>query len=505
MSNIVFSRLVNPQFSFLFSNYNPANVKTTMKAQLKMKNLQLHPTNLSFYLSAFGPFKLTSGSVSKLSIKKAVINSDTTPIRISCDQIVVNIDLITGEDTKIKYDLSDIPSLGFPAESIQSELDVSFIKVKNLKLNLNVANSYSVCLTISNFVQYATNDNFLIGTCIALRKLITQTGLVHKEIKFNLDSLFIVEHKHNFDQFLGMLLESVPVTARTIVKKRMNLQFNQSEFDVFLSKDLSFNFSPELMAAIKSIKQAVSESYKSWDVSKRNLQVCNHLPSMLSFLSRVTVTLKGSILSHVQIEDTVFDLIINSGISATLNNFCDCPSISKTFITIPNVQLFINGEEFLTAKDGGLVSLSIPSIDPTRRSYHNPKGFCISIENHSNSRGETNCTICKVPGSIAIDVTIAEFENVKKLIKELAESRPNDMQAKGKVRHMDLVYEKGGAKTAAHVDNLKFKMYVNEQKAANMEVSAKGAKFANVDNENEEMVIKEISACGLFPFLFSFH
>ena len=504
MSNIVFSRLVNPQFSFLFSNYNPANAKTTMKAHLKMQNLQLHPKNLSFYLSAFGPFKLTSGSVSKLSIKKAVINSDTTPIRISCDQIVVNVDLITGEDTTMEYDLTSIPSLGFPADSIQSELDVSSIKVKNIKLNLNITDSYTICLSISDFVLYATNDNFLIDTSMALRQLISQTGIVHKEMNFNIDSFYIVEHKHNFDQFLGMIIESIPVTARTVVKKRMNLQFNQSEMDVFVHKDLSINLSPELMEAFTTIKQMVTESYRAWDVTKRNLQVCNHLPSMLSFLSRVTVTLKGSVLFHVQIDSTMIDLIVNSGVSATSINFCDCPSISKTFLTVPNAQLFINGEEFISAKGGGSILLSIPSIDPTQRSYLNPKGFCISVENHMNSKAETNSSIINIPGAITIDVTISEFENLKKKIKEHSENKLHGTQAKGKVNHMKYVYMKEGVKTSVDMDNLNFKMFVNEQRAVNLEVTSKGANFANVDNEKEKMVIGEMSASGLFPLLFSF-
>ncbi|KAH0791177.1 hypothetical protein GPJ56_004905 [Histomonas meleagridis] len=505
MSNIVFSRLVNPQFSFLFSNYNPANAKTTMKAQLKMQNLQLHPKNISFFLSAFGPFRLTSGTVSKLSIKKSVINSDTTPIRISCDQVVVNIDLITGEDIAMEYDLSSIPSLGFPADSIQSELDVSSIKVKSLKVNLNVANSYTVCLTFSNFVQYATNNNFLIDTSMALRQLISQTGFVYKEMKLTLDSFYIVEHKHNFDQFLGMVIESIPVTARTVVKKRMNLQFNQSEMDVFLHKDLTFNLSPELMEAITSIKQLVSDSYKGWDVTKRNLQVCNHLPSMLSFLSRITVTFKGSILIHVQIDSTiVVDLIVNSGTTFTSNNFSDCPSISKAFLTIPNIQLFINGEEFITAKDGGAMSLSIPTIDPTERSYLNPSNFSISIEDHMNSKAETNCSIFNVPGNILIDVTIADFENLKNKIKELSEKKLNGTQAKGKINNIKFVFMKDKVKNEVQMENVNFKLYMNEQKTVNLEMTSKDMCFKNVDNENEKIVIGELNGCGLFPFLFSF-
>ncbi|KAH0791344.1 hypothetical protein GPJ56_004699 [Histomonas meleagridis] len=504
MSNIVFSRLVHPQFSFLFSNYNPANAKTTMKAHLKMQNLQLHPKNLSFFLSAFGPFKLTSGSVSKLSIKKSVINSDTTPIRISCDQIVVNVDLITGEDTAMEYDLDTIPSLGYPADSIQSELDVSYTKVKNLKVNLNVTDSYTVCLSFSGLVQYATNENFLIDTSMALRQLISQTGLVHKEVKLNLESFYIVEHKHNFDQFLGMIIESLPITARTTIKKRMNLPFNQSELDIFLHKDLSLNFSPELMEAITVIKQLVSDSYKSWDVTRRNLQVCNHLPSMLSFPSRLTVTVKGSILLHHQIEEIMIDLIVNSGLSITSNNFSDCPSISKAFITIPNIQFFINGEEFISSKDGEIMSLSIPTNDPIKRSYLNPNGFSISIENHMNSKAETNCSIFNIPGIITIDTTISEYNNLKKKMKELSEKKFNGTQAKGKINNVTIVHMKNDIKTEFKIQNVNFKLYMNEQKTVNMEMTSKNIVFKNVEKENEKMEIEELNSCGLFPLLFSF-
>ena len=94
MSNILLSRLVHPQFSFLFSNYNPAMAKTTMKAQLKLRNLQLHPNNISFFLSAFGPFQLLNGSVSSLSIKKAIILSDTTPIQVVCGDVTLNLNSI---------------------------------------------------------------------------------------------------------------------------------------------------------------------------------------------------------------------------------------------------------------------------------------------------------------------------------------------------------------------------------------------------------------------------
>lgn len=498
MSNILFSRLVHPQFSFLFSNYNPAMAKTTMKAQLKLRNLQLHPNNISFFLSAFGPFQLLNGSVSSLSIKKAIILSDTTPIQVVCGDVTLNLKLLTDKEAEMEYKLDEIPSLGFPAESIQSELDVSTFKIKRLKINLNINGIYTLAIAIKDFVLYATNENFLIDISIALRQEIAQKGFLYEELRFMIEKICIIEHKPNFDQLLGQIFESYDVMGRMVTKKRTNQNFNQSEVDIFMDNDLTFFVEPDLLKALVYIRKVYNGSTKTWDTPQKLLKVCDHIGLMLNFPSRLSLHLRKPILLHSKINDIPFSFLTSKNeITFTFLGFYDCISISKNFITVPEIQVFVGGE-LLISTENVHTMFKIPSKDPVSRGYLNIREINTFIEGYKNTKESLNCSLIDMSGSITIDTTITHYFNFKDCIKEVIKEILITNHYEVAINNFNFIFNSNGKKLKLIMNHVEFKEFNNGKN--NVDLHLKAGKVSLKDEEENEYNVNEIKISGAIPF-----
>lgn len=446
MSTVVFSRLIQPQFSFLFSNYNPSNVKTTMKAHIELDNLQLHPRNMSFFLSAFGPFSLINGTIGHLSIKKSLIAADTNPIRIEVTDLVLNLDL---NIAPIDFDLSTIPGLSFPAENIEAELDTASIKVNNFKLNINILGKYVIAIYLSNFSLYATNDHFLVSTPQELRQLISQKGLAYNQFFLNVDKICILARRPNFDELVGQIVENMPILGTIVVKKRTNATFNTSEFDLFSTKDLAISINDTLLEALKEIKQVLATSYKMWDFRKHMLQVVNHVPAMLWFVTRISVNFQ-SITFHLQTnfateknpnlnQRFVFDVLMKKGLSITNIFYPDCVYVSRHINVIPEFELFINGEEFIKGHKGNR-TLSIPKNDVIERTYLNPKKFFLHSEQLINVKDSIEQATFSIPGKLFIHTDIKNFELVKDKLLSFLEISQVDKEITGTAECIEICF-----------------------------------------------------------------
>ncbi|OHT12975.1 hypothetical protein TRFO_16922 [Tritrichomonas foetus] len=437
MSTVVLSRLIQPQFSFMFSNYSSSNVKTTMKAHIELDNLQFHPENISFYLSAFGPYRLTSGSISHLLIKKSLISADTTPIRIECDDIVMNLDFLDGEDAKFEYDVSKIPSLSYPAESVEAEMDTCTLKFTNMKINLNFLNKFQIIAIIPTFIMYATNSSFLIATPLELRQLISQKGFAYNEAHLQIEKICVLEKKPNFNELLGQFCEMMPVIARYIVKKRTITLFNQSEIDIFFQKDLVIHLNTQLIEALKEISAVYQKSMKAWDARKRLYQVCNHVPPMLSFFTRITTNFK-SIICHVQDEDMTYDTVVSKGASFSIVMFPDCLFIWRNIMVIPPFEFFINGEQIIKGSRGTR-TLKIPQTDIIERSYLNSKGYFLFAEQLTNSKDGFCHIDVSAQGKLFIDKSGENFKRFKTKLSEIFGLLTYDKQVKGNLSILELL------------------------------------------------------------------
>lgn len=437
MSTVVFSRLIQPQFSFLFSNYNPSNVKTTMKAHIELDNLQLHPRNMSFFISAFGPFSLTSGTIGHLSIKKSLMSADTTPIRIEVTDLVINLDL---NIAPVDFDLSTIPGLTFPAENIEAELDTASIKVNNFKLNINILGKYIIVVYLSNFSLYGTNDHFLISTPADLRQLISQKGLAYNQFFVNVDKICILAHRPNFDELIGQIVDGVPIMGTIVVKKRKNTTFNTSEFDLFTTRDMAISINESLYEAIKEIKQVLSISYKMWDFRKHMLQVVNHVPVMLWFVTRISLHFQ-SITFHLQTKLStepnskpnmrfMFDILMKKGLSISNIFYPDCVYVSRRIVVIPEFEFFINGEDVIKAEKGNK-TLSIPKNDNIDRTYLNPKNFFFHSETLINVKDSIEQATLSIPGKATINTDIKNFDLIKEKLINFLEISQVDKEITG--------------------------------------------------------------------------
>lgn len=464
MSTVVFSRLVQPQFSFLFSNYNPSNVKTTMKAHIELDNLQLHPRNMSFFLSAFGPFSLINGTIGHLSIKKSLMAADTNPIRIEVTDLVLNLDL---NIAPIDFDLSTIPGLSFPAENIEAELDTASIKLNNLKLNINILGKYVIAIFISNFSLYATNEHFLISSPQELRQLISQRGLAYNQFFLNVDKICILARRPNFDELVGQIVENMPLLGTIIVKKRTNASFNTSEFDLFSTKDLALSINEPLLEALKEIKQVLSTSYKMWDFRKHMLQVVNHVPAMLWFVTRISFNFQ-SITFHLQTtfateknpdlnKKLMFDILMKKGLSITNIFYPDCVYVSRRINVIPEFEMFINGEEIVKGHKGNR-TLSIPKNDVFERTYLNPKNFFFHSEQLINVKDLIEQATFTIPGKLYINTDIKNFDLVKDKLISVLEISQVDKEITGSADLIEVCFvsdKESEEKKKKHVMNIK--------------------------------------------------
>lgn len=485
MSTVVFSRLVQPQFSFLFSNYNPSNVKTTMKAHIELDNLQLHPRNMSFFLSAFGPFSLTSGTIGHLSIKKSLISADTNPIRIEVTDLVMNLDL---NIAPIDFDLSTIPGLSFPAENIEAELDTASIKLNNLKLNINILGKYIVAVYLSNFSLYATNEHFLISTPQELRQLISQKGLAYNQFFMNIDKICILARRPNFDELVGQIVENMPVLGTIIVKKRVNTPFNTSEFDLFTTRDMAISINNTLLDALNEIKQVLSTSYKMWDFRKHMLQVVNHVPAMLWFVTRISANFQ-SITFHLQTnlateknpdlkQKFIFDVLMKKGLSITNIFYPDCVYVSRRINVIPEFELFINGEEFIKGHRGSK-TLSIPKSDIIDRTYLNPKNFFFHSEQLINVKDSIEQATFTIPGKLFINSDLKNFELVKDKLISFLDISQFDKEITGSAELIEICFpsrhepEEKGKKTVMSVKDANFDIKKDSYQKFAIKMSAK--------------------------------
>ncbi|OHT15277.1 hypothetical protein TRFO_42605 [Tritrichomonas foetus] len=425
MSTVVFSRLIQPQFSFLFSNYNPSNVKTTMKARIELDNLQLHPQNMSFFASAFGPYRVTNGTIGHLLIRKSLVSADTTPIRIEVTDLVMNVDLL---ENPVEYDTNAIPGLSHPAENVEAELDTCTMKVNSMKINLNIHNKFTLSIFISKFTLYGTNNQFLIEPPFDLKQAIQQSGFAYNELSFHIEKVCLVAHKPNFDELLGLLVESMPVTGRMTIKKRpINICYNTSELDLFMMKDLALTVNKPFFEGLMECNKILEDAYKMWDFRKHMYQVVNHVPSMLSFVSRMTLNFQG-IVCHVEINlnhnllsgipensstnEFVLDAIFKKGFSLTSIFYPDCLFVSRSITVFPPVDAFVNGELILSSERSAK-TMTIPQADPVSRSYLKPKGFFLLVEalvSHSVNNVEVT-----VPGKVKIDTSNSKMDAIKAL------------------------------------------------------------------------------------------
>lgn len=454
MSTVVFSRLVQPQFSFLFSNYSPSNVKTTMKAKIELDDLQLHPENMSFFLSAFGPLRLINGTLGHLTVTKSLTSADTIPIRIEVNNLTVNLELLS---SPIEYDLSNIPRLTHPAENIEAELDTCEIKVDQMKINLKISEKYSILLQFSDFSLYGTTDHFFISTPGDLRQLIRDSGFAYNEFFIKLDKFSIIEHKPNFDEIIGIVIEKTQFLGRSSIKKRnKNQSYNTCEFDLFVRNDMTLSLTKELFVALTEIKSTIHNCYNSYDIQKHMLDVVNQVPAMIWYVTRLTIhfpniqlhclattnsfnSLFGIQTDHQPDEDLIIDLTMKKGLSLSTYFYPDCIYITRNILVFPVLQLFLNGEEFINAQ-AGQRTLKIPHNDSINRTYLNPHHFFFLAERLSNCKDAIEQTSLTIPGKLVINTTIGFFEHLKNPILNFFSNKTAGDQISGLAFSTEIIF-----------------------------------------------------------------
>ena len=478
-------------------------VKTTMKAHIEVRDLQIHPENMSFYLSAIGPYRLTSGTISHLVLKKSLSASNVIPLKIECTGVSINVDFLSGDNSNFEYDTSHMTELAFPAENVEGETDTSMITFQNVKINVNFMNKFNILILIPSFVIYPTNQNFLISTPSELRKMIAKNAFAYNEFIFKIEKICVMEKKPNFDELLGQYFEGTSVIGKYTVKKRGNAKYNQSEIDVFIKTPIKLNFNSKTYAAIREILQAYELGFKTWDVRKHMHQVCNQVPPMLSFITRLTCTFHEPLSLNIDDGNDKYDLNISKGLSFTTIFYPSCLNIQRNIAVIPPLEFYINSLKVLVGERGAK-SVTIPQADPIKRSYLRSKGIFLLCEKLSNFKDNFCINDITAPGRVSLDITGFSSEKIIEKFFSLFSIFIENNSTKGNFASIEATLEKNGKKYITSLINSDYEIKevngkvhisLNTNRSALTPESPESSGVININN---------ISSHCTFPLNFSF-